>query len=149
MAKIEQLLDTIIAAHLAKADERADEPGGTLLPILHAVQAELGHVSEDAIRAIASALNLSRAEVHGVVSFYHDFRGQPDPRPVIKLCRAEACQARGADALAASLPAQDRVVIETVYCLGLCSVGPNALVGDRPYARLDAGKFATLVGSLA
>ena len=138
-------LDTIIAAHVA----RSDEPGGTLLPILHAVQAELGHVSEDAIRAIAGALNLSRAEVHGVVSFYHDFRDKPDPRPVIKLCRAEACQARGADALAASLESsssgQDRVVIETVYCLGLCSVGPNALIDDRPYARLDAGKLAALV----
>ena len=149
MAKIEQHLDTIIAAHVAKADERADEPGGTLLPILHAVQAELGHVSEDAIRAIAGALNLSRAEVHGVVSFYHDFRQARDPRPVIKLCRAEACQSRGADTLVASFPVQDRVVIETVYCLGLCSVGPNALVGDRPYARLDAGKLAALVGSLA
>lgn len=134
-------LDTIIAAHVA----RSDEPGGMLLPILHAVQTELGHVSEGAIRAIAGALNLSRAEVHGVVSFYHDFHDAPDMRPVIKLCRAEACQARGADALAASLPDQDRVVIETVYCLGLCSVGPNALVGDRPYARLDAGKLAALV----
>ena len=138
-------LHTIIAAHVA----RSDEPGGMLLPILHAVQAELGHVSENAIRAIAGALNLSRAEVHGVVSFYHDFREQPDPRPVIKLCRAEACQARGADALAAWLEStssgQDRVVIETVYCLGLCSVGPNALVRDRPYSRLDAGKLAALV----
>ncbi|GAC1407152.1 MAG: formate dehydrogenase subunit gamma [Novosphingobium sp.] len=123
----------------------ADEPGGNLLPMLHRVQAAFGHVSEDAIRAVAAALNLSRAEVHGVVSFYHDFRDAPDARPVIKLCRAEACQARGADALAASLPDQDRVQIETVYCLGLCSVGPNALVGERPYARLDAAKFAALV----
>ena len=134
-------LDTIIAAHPG----RADEPGGNLLPILNAVQAAFGHVGEDAVRAIANALNLSRAEVHGVVSFYHDFRGAPDARPIIKLCRAEACQARGADALAASLPAQDRVVIETVYCLGLCSVGPNAMVGDQPFARLDATKFAALV----
>ena len=149
MAKIEQRLDTIIAAYVGKANERIDESGGMLLPMLHAVQAKLGHVSEDAIRAIAGALNLSRAEVHGVVSFYHDFREALDPRPVIKLCRAEACQARGADALATSMQAQDRVVIETVYCLGLCSVGPNALVGDRPYARLDAGKLAALVESLA
>ena len=149
MAKMELNLDTIIAAHGAQADERPDEPGGTLLPMLHAVQAELGHVSEDAIRAVAKALNLSRAEVHGVVSFYHDFRSAPEPRAVIKLCRAEACQARGADALAASLPASDRVTIETVYCLGLCSVGPNALVGDRPYARLDARKLAALAESLS
>jgi formate dehydrogenase subunit gamma len=137
---VEQL-DTIIAAY----PNVADEPGGNLLPMLHGVQAAFGHVSEDAIRAVAAALNLSRAEVHGVVSFYHDFHDAPDARPVIKLCRAEACQARGADALAALLPDQDRVQIETVYCLGLCSVGPNALVGERPYARLDAAKFAALV----
>lgn len=145
MAPNDQHLDAIIAAHAG----RADEPGGNLLPILHAVQAAFGHVSEDSIRAIARALNLSRAEVHGVVSFYHDFRHAPDPRPVLKLCRAEACQARGVEALAASLARQDRVVIETVYCLGLCSVGPNAMVGNRPYARLDARKLAALVGSLA
>jgi formate dehydrogenase subunit gamma len=138
-------LDSIIAAH----PEGVDEPGSNLLPILHAVQASFGHVSEGAIRTIAKALNLSRAEVHGVVSFYHDFHDSPDPRPVIKLCRAEACQARGADGLAASLPDQDRVVIETVYCLGLCSVGPNALVGDRPHARLDAVKLRALVEALA
>ena len=122
---------------------------GALLPILHDVQAVCGCVDEDAIRAIADALNLSRAEVHGVVSFYHDFTAAPDPRPVIKLCRAEACQARGVEALAAALPEQDRVRIEPVYCLGLCSVGPAALVGERVYARLDAGGLARLIGDAA
>ena len=94
-------LDQIIAAHAGCE--------GALLPILHDVQAALGHVSEASIRTIAHALNLSRAEVHGVVSFYHDFHENPDPRPVLKLCRAEACQARGVEALAAALPQQDRV----------------------------------------
>jgi len=122
---------------------------GPLLPILHEVQAELGHVSEEAIRVIAQALNLSRAEVHGVVSFYHDFRDAPEPRCVPKLCRAEACQARGVEALVAALPENGRVKIETVYCLGLCSVGPNAMVGDKVHARLDAAKLGALVEALA
>ena len=122
---------------------------GPLLPILHEVQAEFGHVSEEAIRVIAQALNLSRAEVHGVVSFYHDFRDAPEPRGVLKLCRAEACQARGVEALVAALPENGRVKIETVYCLGLCSVGPNAMVGDKVHARLDAAKLGALVEALA
>lgn len=120
---------------------------GPLLPILHDVQAEFGHVSEDHIRAIAHDLNLTRAEVHGVVSFYHDYRSTPEPRPVLKLCRAEACQARGVDALAADLPAQDAVKIETVYCLGLCSVGPAAMIGKDIHARLDSEKLKALVNA--
>jgi formate dehydrogenase subunit gamma len=121
---------------------------GPLLPILHDVQATFGYVSEDAIRAIALALNLTRAEVHGVVSFYHDFKTQADPRPVLKLCRAEACQARGVDAVAADLPQDGRVKVETVYCLGLCSVGPAAMTGDTVHARLDREKLKALVAAL-
>ena len=121
---------------------------GPLLPILHDVQAEFGFIGEDVIRTIAEALNLTRAEVHGVVSFYHDFRTAPDARPVVKLCRAEACQARGVDAVAAAVPQQDRVKIETIYCLGLCSVGPAAMVGDTVHARLDAEKLAALVAAI-
>lgn len=120
---------------------------GPLLPILHDVQAEFGFIGEDAIRTIAETLNLTRAEVHGVVSFYHDFRTTPDARPVVKLCRAEACQARGVDAVAAAVPQQDRVKIETIYCLGLCSVGPAAMVGTTVHARLDAEKLAALVAA--
>ncbi|MCW1383543.1 NAD(P)H-dependent oxidoreductase subunit E [Novosphingobium sp. KCTC 2891] len=131
------LVAAIVAAHAGRE--------GPLLPILHDVQAAQGHVSEEAIRTIAHGLNLSRAEVHGVVSFYHDFRTQPDPRPVVKLCRAEACQARGVEALVAALPPQNQVRIETVYCLGLCSAGPAALAAGRPHARLDAAKLAALV----
>ena len=120
---------------------------GPLLPILHDVQAAFACVSEDAIRAIAAGLNLTRAEVFGVVSFYHDFKAEADPRPVVKLCRAEACQARGVEALVAGMVAQDRVKVEPIYCLGLCSVGPAAMVGGEVIARLDAAKLAALVAA--
>lgn len=128
----------IVAAHAQRE--------GPLLPILHDVQEAFGHVSEAAIREIAAALNLTRAEVYGVVSFYHDFLAEPDPRPTIKLCRAEACQARGVDALIEGLPKQDRVRVDAVYCLGLCSVGPSALTEDgRVHARLDQAGLNGLV----
>lgn len=134
-------LEQIIAEHAHRE--------GPLLPILHDVQASFGYVSDDAIRSIAHALNLSRAEVHGVVSFYHDFSQTPDPRPSLKLCRAEACQARGVEALAATITVPDGVRIETVYCLGLCSVGPNAMAHGKLHARLDAAKLAALMEMLA
>lgn len=120
---------------------------GPLLPILHAVQAECGCIDEAAEQVIAKALNLTRAEVHGVVSFYHDFRAAPDPRPTVQICRAEACKARGVEALMAKAEAAagERVRLETVYCLGLCSAGPAARVGDRLYARLDAEALATMI----
>jgi formate dehydrogenase subunit gamma len=133
---------------LADILDRHKRREGPLLPILHDVQATFGYVSEDAIRVIAEDLNLTRAEVHGVVSFYHDFKTTPDTRPVLKLCRAEACQARGVDAVAAALPQDGRVKIETVYCLGLCSVGPAAMAGDTVHARLDCDKLKALVASL-
>lgn len=122
---------------------------GALLPILNDVQAALGHVPPDAVPPIAEALNLSRAEVHGVVTFYHDFKRMPADRPVIRLCRAEACQARGVEALAPILEADDRIEVETVYCLGLCASGPNAMVGDRLFARLDEGAARKLIGEVA
>ncbi|MGB5076810.1 MAG: NAD(P)H-dependent oxidoreductase subunit E [Sphingorhabdus sp.] len=120
---------------------------GPLLPLLHEVQKAYGFVSEDAVRMIAHALNLSRAEVHGVVSFYHDFKSSPDPRPVIKLCRAEACKARGVEAIAleAEALAGTRIKIEPVYCLGLCSVGPAAMVNGEVYARLTRERLVELV----
>ncbi|ATY33502.1 NAD(P)H-dependent oxidoreductase subunit E [Sphingomonas psychrotolerans] len=136
-------LDAAIARH---AQEE-----GALLPILHAVQREFGCIDETAKRRIAAALNLSRAEVHGVVSFYHDFRERAEPRPVLKLCRAEACQARGVEALvpAATRAASDRVAIETVYCLGLCSVGPAAMADGQIHARLDDARLAALIEAMA
>lgn len=120
---------------------------GPLLPILHDVQRTFGCVSPDTQQAIAQALNLSRAEVHGVVSFYHDFTEEADPRPCVQLCRAEACQARGVESLveAAEGAAGSRVRIAPVYCLGLCSVGPAARVGDALHARLDAAALVRLV----
>lgn len=135
-----------VAAIIARHDWRE----GPLLPILHEVQAAFGFISEEAIREIALALNLSRAEVSGVVSFYHDFRRVPDPRPAIRLCRAEACQARGSESLAAHAErvAGDRVRVGTVYCLGLCSVGPNAMVGEDVHARLDEAAVSALIGAL-
>lgn len=122
---------------------------GPLLPILHAVQSELGCVDADAEAQIAKALNLSRADVHGVVSFYHDFTAQSDPRPVIEICRAEACKARGIEAMmtAAEQAAGNRVTLKTTYCLGLCSVGPAARMGGTVYARLDHEKLAEVVQS--
>lgn len=134
-------LREIIAAH------RGLE--GPLLPILHAVQAEWGHVPEAAVPILAEALNLGRAEVHGVVSFYHDFRASPAGRSVVKLCAAEACQAQGGRALAREALAafgldaygttpDGRATVEPVYCLGLCACGPAALVDGRPLGRATA-----------
>lgn len=137
----EQRLGTILATHAGRE--------GALLPVLHDVQSAFGCISPAAEAAIAQALNLSRAEVHGVVSFYHDFTATPDPRPCIELCQAEACQARGVEAMvpAAQGAAGDRVRIKAVYCLGLCSVGPNARVGDGLHARLDAESLVALVNA--
>jgi formate dehydrogenase subunit gamma len=132
-------LAEIVAEHAARE--------GPLLPILHEVQHAFGCVDAEAEAAIALALNLSRAEVHGVVSFYPDFRAEPDPRPEVQLCRAEACQARGVEALvpAAEAAAGGRVHLSKVYCLGLCSAGPSARVGDRVFARLDEAALVALI----
>ncbi len=121
---------------------------GPLLPILHAVQAEYGYVPRDVQPAIADALNLSRAEIHGVVSFYHDFRDHPAGRHVIRICRSEACQSMGGEAAAANLlnklgldwhqtSADGAVTVEPVYCLGLCACSPAAIVDGDVYGRLD------------
>jgi formate dehydrogenase subunit gamma len=129
---------------------------GPLLPILHAIQQAFGCVPEQAVPVVAEALNISRAEVHGVVTFYHDFRQQPAGRHVLKLCRAEACQAAGGDALAARAEARlgvrfgdttrdGRVTLEPVYCLGLCSVSPSAMIDGRIVARVDDKKLDALL----
>jgi formate dehydrogenase subunit gamma len=143
---IEQQSAAARFADIISVDPQRERP---LLPILHDVQAAFGWISPEAEAAIAQALNLSRAEVHGVVSFYHDFTEQADPRPCVQICRAEACQARGVEALvsAAEQAAGDRVRLATVYCLGLCSVGPAARSGDQLYARLDKATLVRLVES--
>ena len=128
---------------------------GPLLPILHALQERYGHVDEAMVRLISAALNLSRAEVYGVVSFYHDFRKEPHGRHVLKVCRAEACQSAGGDALAASIEAalglkfgetsSDRqVTLEAVYCLGLCATAPSAMLDGRLIGRLSSAKVAAI-----
>ena len=131
MSTKEQRIGEILAQHQGRE--------GSLLPILHDVQHEFGCVDAETEALIAKGLNLSRADVHGVVSFYHDFHAEPDPRPEVQICRAEACKARGVEALirAAEQAAGDRVKLTTVYCLGLCSAGPAARTGDRLHARLD------------
>jgi formate dehydrogenase subunit gamma len=129
---------------------------GPLLPILHALQAEFGYIDEAAEPLIAEALNITRAEVHGVITFYHDFRREPAGRHVLKLCRAEACQAAGGDPLAAhaearlGLPmgttaADGSVTLEAVYCLGLCAVAPSAMLDDRVVGRLDRERLDVLL----
>jgi len=128
---------------------RHEGRGGALLPILNDVQAALGHVPTAAVPLIAAALNLSRAEVHGVVTFYHDYKAAPATRPVIKLCRAEACQARGVEAIAPILEGDDRIQVETVYCLGLCAIGPSAMVGDQVHVVRDADEARRLADRVA
>ena len=139
MSTKEQRIGEIVAAHAGRE--------GPLMPILHDIQAEFGCVDGETEKLVAQGLNLSRADVHGVVSFYHDFHDQADPRPEVQICRAEACQARGVEALipGAEKAAGDRVKLTTVYCLGLCSAGPSARVGDRLHARLDAAGLAQVI----
>jgi formate dehydrogenase subunit gamma len=125
---------------------------GPLLPLLHAFNDEFGHISEAAVPLIAAALNLSRAEVHGVVTFYHDFRRNPAGRHVLKICRAEACQSMGSEKIADALLAELAIdwhgtthdgdlTVEPVYCLGLCACGPAALLDEQPLARLSSSKI--------
>ena len=139
MSTREERVAAIVAEHAGRE--------GPLLPILHDVQHAFGCVDAASEAQIAQLLNLSRADVHGVVSFYHDFHETPDLRPVVQVCRAEACKARGVEAIIdqATAAAGDRVKVQTVYCLGLCSSGPAARVGDRLHARLDGPALAQIV----
>jgi formate dehydrogenase subunit gamma len=125
---------------------------GATLPILHALQEAFGHVHPEAVPLIAETLNLTRAEVHGVVTFYHDFRSDLPGRHTLRLCRAEACQSLGADALAAHVrerlgvdwhetTADGAVTLQPVFCLGLCAVGPSALLDGNPLGRLDSARI--------
>jgi formate dehydrogenase subunit gamma len=129
---------------------------GATLVILHALQEAFGYVPEPAIPMLASALNLSRAEVHGVFTFYHDFRHAPAGKHVLKLCRAEACQAAGGDAIVAraeaklgiaigNTTADELVTLEPIYCLGLCATAPSAMLDGRVVGRLDEARIDALV----
>jgi formate dehydrogenase subunit gamma len=134
---------------IAEILRRHEGREGALMPILNDVQAELGCVPPEAVPVIAEALNLSRADVHGVVTFYHDYKRVPADRPVVKLCRAEACQARGVDAIAPILEGDERIEVETVYCLGLCAIGPSALVGDQVHVVRNADEARRLADTVA
>jgi formate dehydrogenase subunit gamma len=143
-------LRAIIADHTALP--------GAMLPILHAIQHACGHIPADAVPLIADALNLSRAEVHGVISYYPHFRRQPAGRHRVRLCRAEACQSVGAEALAAHATGtlgcdfhettQDGAfTLEPVYCLGQCACGPALMIDDEVHARVSAASFDALMAA--
>jgi len=137
-----------IAAHQQRA--------GALLPLLHAIQDALGFVPPQAVARIAQALNLSRAEVHGVISFYHDFRSQPPGKRVLRLCRAEACQSMGGEALAESVQraldvefggttADGEITVEAVYCLGNCACAPAAMLDGEVHGRLSEARLRAIL----
>ena len=119
---------------------------GALLPILRALQQRFGYIERAAVELVASELNLSRAEVHGVIGFYDDLRREPSPKNVVKVCAAEACQAVGARTLLQQLRGDDSVAVEAVYCLGLCSVAPAAWVGEQLIARADSDRVKNALG---
>jgi len=146
------LVDRLVVQYGRKRD--------ALLPILHAFQHEIGYIDDAAVPLIATALNISRADVHGVVTFYHDFRRTPAGRHVVKLCRAESCQARGGamieeaamDKLGVKMGETRRdgaVTLEAIYCLGLCAIGPNALVDGRPVAKVNAAVLDRIADEVA
>jgi formate dehydrogenase subunit gamma len=154
-----QLASTEIASRTAAVVNELKGLEGPLLPILHGIQDEFGFVPGESLPVIADLLNLSRAEVHGVVTFYHDYRNHPAGRHVLKLCRAEACQSTGGDELAAKLQqllgigfhettADGAVTLEPVYCLGLCACAPSAMLDGEVIGRLDAGKIEEIAAEV-
>jgi formate dehydrogenase subunit gamma len=152
-----------MAEHTAQAiadciEQYRETPGG-LLPLLHAIQARLGFVPADSVPSIAKALHLSRAEVHGVISFYHDFRSEPAGEHLLQICRAEACQAVGARELEAHAKASlgvdfggtttdGAITLEAVYCLGNCACSPSVRLDDQIHARVDAARLDELLADL-
>ena len=148
---LQEIVESAIASHRGKV--------GALLPVLHSIQDKLGHVPKQAVPMIAQAMSLSRAEVHGVMSFYHDFRGEPAGKHIIHLCRAEACQAMGSRELERHVmdrlgigygetTADGLVSLEPVYCLGNCACTPSIRVNDDIHARVTAQKFDELIDRL-
>lgn len=146
------------AAVDAAVSEHINAPGA-LMPILHAVQHRIGHVPAEAVPVIARALNLSRAEVHGVVSFYHDFRSTPPGRHVVQVCRAEACQSMGCEALVEhakerlgvdfhGTTADGAITLEAVYCLGNCALSPALMADGELHGRMTPKRFDELVTQL-
>lgn len=151
-----QPASTEIAARVAAVVGELKGLEGPLLPILHGIQEEFGYVPSEALPVIAEALNISRAEVHGVVTFYHDYRNYPAGRHVLKVCQAEACQSMGSDAVAIRFKqllgidfhqttADGAVTMEPIYCLGLCACAPAAMLDGEVIGRLDADKIEQIV----
>lgn len=154
-----QLASTEITSRTAAIIQEMKSLEGPLLPILHGIQEEFGYVPQDALPVIAEALNISRAEVHGVVSFYHDYRSHPAGRHVLKVCQAEACQSMGSDAVAAKLKQllgigfhetmrDGSVTLEPVYCLGLCACAPAAMLDGRVIGRIDDERLDEIVAEV-
>jgi len=154
-----QQAGTEIAARTLAVVEEWRGAEGPLLPILHGVQEEFGYIPSEALPVIAGALNISRADVHGVVTFYHDFREHPAGRHVLKLCQAESCQSMGSDAVAEKVQkllgisfnetTQDgSVTLEPVYCLGLCACSPSAMLDGEVIGRLDDEKIGEIVAEV-
>ncbi|MCZ8545602.1 formate dehydrogenase subunit gamma [Mesorhizobium qingshengii] len=154
-----QPASTEIASRTAAIIQEMRGLEGPLLPILHGIQEEFGHVPQDALPVIAEALNISKAEVHGVVTFYHDYRSHPAGRHVLKVCQAEACQSMGSDAVAAKLKqllgigfhettSDGSVTLEPVYCLGLCACSPSAMLDGEVIGRLDDEKIEEIVAEV-
>ncbi len=152
--------DADLALLVARLADRFEAERGALLPLLHALQAEIGHVPDEAVPHLAAALNISRAEVHGIVTFYHEIRRQPPGRHVLHVCRAEACQAVGADATGAYMRSalgvdwhgtstDGSVTLEPVFCLGLCATGPSALLDGKPLGRLTAERIDRMLETLS
>ena len=132
---------------------------GALLLVLHAIQQQSGYIPHDSIAVIAQALNLSRAEVQGVISFYHDFKTAPTGNHIVHICRAEACQAMGARDLEkhakstlgvdyGETTADGKITLEAAYCLGNCACSPSVRIDDRIYARVNSDRFDELVSSI-
>lgn len=147
-----QPASTELAARTAAVISELKSLEGPLIPILHGIQEEFGYVPQETLPIVADALNLSRAEVHGVFTFYHDFRHHPAGRHVLKVCQAEACQSMGSDAIASQIKQKlgvgfhetskdGAVTLEPIYCLGLCACAPAAMLDGQVIGRLDADKI--------
>ena len=146
--------DSVIASKIVEHYESKPE---MLIQILHGIVERFGYVPEAAIRQLADELNLSRADVHGVVSYYHDFRTEPPGKHIVKICQAEACQSMGSreltrhaeESLGVALrSSDDDITLEPVYCLGNCACSPAVMIDGRTFGRVSLERFDELIGSL-
>lgn len=151
-------METETYARLQAHIDRYQQVPGGLLPLLHAIQDDIGYIPKDGYALLSKALNLSIAEIHGTVSFYHHFRNQPPGRHILHICRAESCQAMGSRQLEAhaksalaidyhQTTADDAITLEPVYCLGNCSLSPSVMLDDKVYGRVNVEKLDSLIQS--